>query len=98
MVNTNNKFTLNKKGFALSLACAGLLATAGNAAITSSGILDQEGQSSANLFDATNTGTIIVDGSNQTLGVNRGADIELGAITIKAGSSTNSKLGAFKLG
>ena len=32
MVNTNNtKFTFNKKGFALSLACVGLLATAGNA-------------------------------------------------------------------
>ena len=34
MVNTNNKFTLNKKGFALSLACAGLLATSAGAAVT----------------------------------------------------------------
>ncbi|MCI5969065.1 hypothetical protein, partial [Helicobacter sp.] len=68
-MNTNNtKFTFNKKSFALSLACVGLLATAGNAnfSVTGEGGVSVTGQNGS--FHVTSNGaaagTIKVTGSS----------------------------------
>ena len=87
MVNTNNtKFTFNKKGFALSLACVGLLATAGNAAdagVSGTSVTGSNGAYyvTGNLNASAND-TITVTGKN-TLGFSGSDSIAIsGGVTL----------------
>ena len=86
MVNTNNtKFTFNKKGLALSLACVGLLATAGNAEITGDGVTKVNGSNTNyNVTVTTLSGatTITVTGKDNTLGFSGGAATISGGVTL----------------
>ena len=82
MVNTNNtKFTFNKKGFALSLACAGLLATAGNAEIAGDANVSVSQVDTTNIYNVTTAptaaGTIVVKGRGDTLGFTSGGALTL---------------------
>lgn len=99
MVNTNNtKFTFNKKGFALSLACVGLLATAGNAAIAGDTNVSVTQVGTTNTYNVTvaptATGTIVVKGRGDTLGFTSGGALTLSKdITINGDTLTNTTSG-----
>ncbi|WP_291032981.1 hypothetical protein, partial [Helicobacter sp.] len=80
-MNTNNtKFTFNKKGFALSLACVSLLATAGNAEITGTDVTAATAGSTAyNITAASPSGSIAVTGNNTSLGFVTNANVYISA-------------------
>ena len=102
MVNTNNtKFTFNKKGFALSLACAGLLATSAGAAVTANdggSWVTPVGSSNSN-YNITSgvpkDATATVSGTN-TLGFASGTAVTLDNLVLEAANSA-SKLTALNL-
>ena len=94
MNTQDNKFTFNKKGFALSLACVGLLATAANADITGGGVV-KDANSSNYFFGATTgpAGDITVKnttGDTLTLGSGGAVGIASGGAIVGSGT-----LGAF---
>ena len=95
MVNTNNtKFTFNKKGFALSLACVGLLATAGNATISEGGvttITDAPGYwITSNVTGPTTVK--VTEGTGNILGFSGAATIK-GDLTIQGETITTATSG-----
>ncbi|WP_321062179.1 hypothetical protein [Helicobacter sp.] len=79
-MNTNNtKFTFNKKGFALSLACVGLLATAGNAAITPANTVQVDTGTKYNVTVSNPSGAITVTDENTSLGFVTSATVYISA-------------------
>ena len=83
-MNTNNtKFTFNKKGFALSLACVGLLATAGNAAAVNSSdtaqntVTQVSNTNNWNIDKVSSGGAITVAGAIDTLGFSSGGGMAI---------------------
>ena len=99
MVNTNNtKFTFNKKGFALSLACVGLLATAGNAAVTADGGVSLVTTDSTKIAAVTSAGNIYLTGTNNLNFYDTSAAITAGgAITIREALDKAGSLGIFNV-
>ena len=96
MVNTNNtKFTFNKKGFALSLACVGLLATAGNAAISEGGVTEISGAAGYWITgNVTGPTTVkVTEGTGNILGFS-GATVISGGLTIQGGTITTTTSGS----
>lgn len=97
MVNTNNtKFTFNKKGLALSLACVGLLATAGNAEITGTGVTAVTGgyeiqaSSVTGIFKVTgDTGNVLNFASGGAMAISGGVSIQGETKTIITSGGTS---------